>query len=82
MPRAMPRPAPARSESLESITAALVKRFRGEIDSLAISGPQQADERAAALAGESGFDFDAPEFDHILAALCDVAGKAFPGDWG
>ncbi|MGO9014652.1 MAG: hypothetical protein ACLQF0_06695 [Dissulfurispiraceae bacterium] len=69
-------------KSLDKTTAELVVKFKSQIDKGGISTARQADEVAAELAGDSGFAPDSEEFEHVISALFEVAGKEFPGDWG
>lgn len=59
----------------------LVEKLQTTIDSGAIVDAKQADEAVCRLLGESGLAMDSAEYEALSARLCDIAGKAFPGDW-
>jgi hypothetical protein len=78
-----PHPDNAYSPSiiLATVTRRPTARLRAEIRAGTITTAQAADERAAELSGEAGYDLESDDHDAVTAALCQEAGRAFPGDW-
>lgn len=72
-------------KDLDAIIEEAEATMRREIDRQEIKSAQRADELAADLAGqvcaEHGYDEDSDEAEAIRAALCQIAGEEFPGDW-
>ena len=63
------------------MTHNLVGKLQAQIDAGQITSAKQADEAVCELLGESGLNIESGEYSDLSAALCDVAGKEFPGDW-
>lgn len=68
-------------EWLELLLEEMTIRLEAEITAGLVTDAQSADERAAALVGETELPLESDDYDQVLAALWHVAGTRFPGNW-
>lgn len=69
------------SISEEDLIAVATEEMRARIDDGRITTARDADQAAADVAAEFVGNSDSDDYIAVCAALCDIAGQEFPGEW-